>query len=223
MASIPFSLDTAKKALRDEGFVDLRDLKVGQHIWEFEQKGFPFFTKDGLDFLQQRVLGNPDIRSIVEWFFEDKRCILAHCLRWGALPGHIECFLAGGRDAGRRVLMVQLLAKGSRVDYYASSHLKSLPTENGPRSTHELSPAALQQEGCKVHDGNFSAGGLVILDARLGRETRAGYAITVTFMIEDLVTGLPKMVLPNLPGLKEKVAEMESEKIGVNFAFGNVS
>ncbi|RSL60292.1 hypothetical protein CEP53_005473 [Fusarium sp. AF-6] len=223
MASISFSLDTAKKALLNEGFVDLRDLKVGQHIWEFEQKGFPFFTKDGLDFLQQRVLGNPDIRSIVEWFFEDKRCILAHCLRWGASPGHIESFLAGGEDAGRRALMVQLLAKGSRVDYYACSHLKALPTEKGPRSTHELSPDALREEGCEVRDGNFSAGGLVIVDARLGREIKAGYSITVTFMTEDLATGLPKMALPNLVALREKVAEMESQKIGVNFTFRSVS
>jgi hypothetical protein len=61
----------------------------------------------------------------------------------------------------------------------------------------------------------------VILDARLGREIWGGYAITIIFVTEDLVTGLPKMILPNLPGLKAKVAsmQMQSEKIGVNFAF----
>ena len=61
----------------------------------------------------------------------------------------------------------------------------------------------------------------VILDARLGREILEGYAITVIFMTEELLarSKVPKMLLPNLPGLKEKVADMQSEKIRLNFEF----
>ncbi|KAK0629982.1 hypothetical protein B0T17DRAFT_205849 [Bombardia bombarda] len=219
MESTTFPLDIAKGSLLEEGFVDLRDPKVGEHVWEFERKEFPFHTEEGMDFLHQHILGNPGIRSIVEWFFGDKRCILAHCLRYGPLPGHIECFLTGGKDAGRRALMFHLLAKGSRVDYYAYSHLHAFTTEKGGRSTHEMSRSALRDAGCEVRHKDFTIGGSVILDARLGLEIGAGYAITVVFVTEDLVAGLPKMSLPNLPGLKEKVAGMQSKKIGLNFVF----
>lgn len=99
------------------------------------------------------------IRSIVEWFFGGNRCILAHCLRYGALPGHIECFLTGGQQAGRRILMVHLLAKGSCVDFYAYSHLHAFSAKKGDRSTHELSRTMLRRAGCEVREKNYSVGG----------------------------------------------------------------
>lgn len=55
--------DSVKKALLEEGFTDLSDSKVGEHVWEFEQKRFPFYTKDGMDFLMQHILGDPVSRS----------------------------------------------------------------------------------------------------------------------------------------------------------------
>lgn len=58
MEATTCSLSIEKKALLQEGFIDLGDLKVGDHVWEFEQKQFPFYTEDGLDFLQQHILGN---------------------------------------------------------------------------------------------------------------------------------------------------------------------
>lgn len=61
----------------------------------------------------------------------------------------------------------------------------------------------------------------MILDARLGREICKGYAITVIFMTEELLARfkIPKMPLPNLPGLKDKVADMESARVRLNFEF----
>ena len=59
----------------------------------------------------------------------------------------------------------------------------------------------------------------VILDARLGFEIRQGYAITFMFATDDVLAAWPKMILPNLRMLIEKVADMESPKIGVNFEF----
>jgi hypothetical protein len=222
MESTTISLDFAKKSLLEEGFVDLCDTKVGEHVWEFEQKEFPFYTEDGMDFIMRHILGNPVIRSIVEWFFGDKGCVLAHCLRYGALPGHIESFL-GGRDAGRDALVVHLLAKSSQVDYYAKSHLHVFPAEKGARFTREPPRSALQEAGCEAHNKNFNIGGSVILDARLSREIWGGYAITAIFVTEALVTRfkLPQMTLPNLPGLRNKVADMQeqSKNIRLNFAF----
>lgn len=95
----------------------------------------------------------------MEWFFGGKGCVLAHCLRYGAFPGHIESFL-GGRDAGRSALIVHLLAKGSGVDYYAKSHLHLFPAERGARLTRELSRTALQKAGCEANNKDFGAGGL---------------------------------------------------------------
>ncbi|SCV61233.1 uncharacterized protein FFFS_15802 [Fusarium fujikuroi] len=184
------SLDIEKEALLLEGFVDLGDPEVGEHVWNFEQDEFPFYTEAGLHLLQKHILGNPGVRPIVEWFFGGNRCILVHCLRYGALPGKIECFLTGGREAGQRVLMVYLLSRGSRVNFYAYSHLQAFPTTKGRRSTHELPPPVLQKAGCEVREKNFHAGGSVIVDARLGREICAGYTITVVFMTEELAAGL---------------------------------
>lgn len=59
MESSTFSLDAEKKALLEEGFADLNDPQVGEHVWVFEQKRFPFYTEDGMDFLTEHVLGNP--------------------------------------------------------------------------------------------------------------------------------------------------------------------
>ena len=95
----------------------------------------------------------------MEWFFGDNTCVLAHCLRYGAFPGHIENFLTGGRNAGRCALMVHLLAEGSRVDYWAHSHLHAFPTEKGDRLTHEMSRSALQEVGSESRNKDFGIGG----------------------------------------------------------------
>jgi hypothetical protein len=93
MESTASPLETAKKTLIEEGFVDLGDSSVGQHVCEFEQKEFPFYTEDGMDFLMQHILTNlvsktkhslatsnilQGIRSIVDWFFGHKGCVLIH-------------------------------------------------------------------------------------------------------------------------------------------------
>jgi hypothetical protein len=167
MDSVTVSLDVAKKAVDEEGFVDLMDLEVGEHILEFEQKGFPFTSA------VQRILSNQVsnaksylatadlvqvIRSIAQWFFGNERCVLVHCLRYGPYPGHIETFL-GGRDAGRRGLTVHLLAKGSEVDYYAKSHLHVFAAQNGARKTRELSRSAVEAAGCEVYKISSDNGG----------------------------------------------------------------
>ncbi len=49
------SLDIATKSLTEEGVFDMGDSEVGEHIREFEKKGFPFYTEEGLDFLIQHI------------------------------------------------------------------------------------------------------------------------------------------------------------------------
>lgn len=56
MASPIYSVGVAKECIFDKGFLDEKDLVVGDGISEMERRGFDFFTKYGLEFLEQHVL-----------------------------------------------------------------------------------------------------------------------------------------------------------------------
>ncbi len=62
----------------------------------------------------------------------------------------------------------------------------------------------------------------VVLDSRVGFEMQEGYPIIFAFGAEDVVKNWVKMILPKLDGLPQKVANMESPKIGLNFEFEEV-
>lgn len=68
----------------------------------------------------------------------------------------------------------------------------------------------------KKHDD----GGLTILDARLQFVIEEGFAIAFEFATPEVIETWPKMYLPDIPELKQKVADMGSSKIRTNFAFG---
>ncbi|PVH69048.1 hypothetical protein DL98DRAFT_506210 [Cadophora sp. DSE1049] len=218
MASTEFSLEAANKSLSEEGFFALEDSVVGEGILEMEKRGFEYFSEYGLDFCKQHVL-NERIIPIVESFFGDESCVLGHWLRYKAHPGHILCFRRGGPKAGRRTVVVHLLPKESRVRYYGGSHRHELPTTEGKRLLYEVSESALAVVGCQSEEKGFPDGGLVIFDARISFEIKQGYAITFEFATADVVEKWEKMNLPDTPGLAQKVADMESSKIRMNFAF----
>ncbi|KAK1754138.1 hypothetical protein QBC47DRAFT_385845 [Echria macrotheca] len=219
-----FSLEVAKKSLDEEGFIRLNDLELGNDISQMQQRGFPFWSEDGLDFCRKHVLADERIRSILKsWFGE--RCILVHWLRYTANPGHVICFRRGGPEAGRRRLMVHLMARGSQVVYWSRSHLQKLLWLETEYRYYEIPAPTLVNAGLKGEDLEFKDSHLrAIVDARLGLELKQGYAIAFVFATEDALNRLPPMFLPNLPTLKQKVRdEMESPDIGVNFAFGKTA
>ncbi|KAG4425785.1 hypothetical protein IFR04_000992 [Cadophora malorum] len=220
-----YSVEAVTEALFKDGFLVQKDSAVGDGIQEIEKKGFEFFSENGLDFCQQYVL-NTRILSIVESFFGNETCILAHCLRYIAYPGHISCFRRGGPKAGRRALAVHLLAKGSRVGYYSGSHNHDLPTTKGIRFLNEISQSALDEVGCQCEEKAFPDGGLTIFDARIGFELKEGYAITFEFATADVIKTWPKIVLPSSPELIQKVGDMERDletrrpqRVRTNFVF----
>jgi len=220
MASTTFSIEDAKKSILEEGFFDLNDSVVGKPIQEMEQEGFPFFTEYGLDFCKKYVLDDTRIKDVLEFFFEKRnRCILGHWLRYKRYPNHIVCFRKGGPNAGRGTLLVHLWAEGSQVDYYGGSHLHDLPVEEGERSLYEILPSALVEVGCKATPKKFKEGGLVVLDSRIGYEIKEGYVIAFEFATEDLIKSWKKMILPDSRTLRDKVTNMGSERIGINFVF----
>lgn len=59
----------------------------------------------------------------------------------------------------------------------------------------------------------------MIRDPRLYIESQVGFAITFIFAREEALVDWPKFLLLDLPGMRERVANMESTRIGVNFAF----
>merc|ERR1712093_113440 len=191
MESAISSVEAAKETLFKHGSLDRKDPTVGDGIQEIEKKGFEsfFFSEYGLEFCQQYVL-NTHILSIV-------------------------CFRKGGPKAGRRVLAVHLLAKGSRVSYCGGSHEQFLPTTEGRRFLNEISQSALDEVGCQCEEKTFPDGGLTIFDARIGFELKEGYATTFEFATADVIkNGIktwPKMVLPSSPELIQKVGDMERD------------
>jgi hypothetical protein len=60
MAATESSSDAAAvKSLREEGFVDLHDLKVGEHVLEMQQNRFDFLSLYGLEYCNLHIIGNP--------------------------------------------------------------------------------------------------------------------------------------------------------------------
>ena len=170
--------EVTEKSLFDDGFIDLHDSGVGEHISELERKGFPYFTEYGLDFCKTEVLDNQvlthrgeyessgsrliqRLRSILHTYFK-RRCTLGHWLRYKAEPA-IECFIRGGRKAGQCALAVHLLAKGSAIEYWPGSHLHDFPTTKNGRSMYETSEAALQDACLRLRSEQFNNGGMYVV------------------------------------------------------------
>jgi len=153
----------------------------------------------------------------VKSFFSDETCFLVHGLRYKAYPDHISCFRKGGREAGRRVLAVHLLAKGSRVSYWGGSHQHALPTIVGSRLLFEISPSALTIAGCKCEEKEYPNGGLTIFDARVSFELKGGFALTYEFATTNEAELWPKISVPSLPELLQKKEEIEDDLKSRNF------
>jgi hypothetical protein len=56
MASTIYTVEAAKETLFEQGFLDWKDLAVGDGITEIEKRGFEFLSEYGLEFCKQYVL-----------------------------------------------------------------------------------------------------------------------------------------------------------------------
>ncbi|KAG6368736.1 hypothetical protein INS49_002950 [Diaporthe citri] len=75
----------AERALADDGFLELDAPKIGESILELERRRFPLASKHGLDFIQQHVLDDKRITSIIDSVFPNG-CVIRHFLRYQAYP-----------------------------------------------------------------------------------------------------------------------------------------
>lgn len=154
--------------------------------------------------------------------------------------------MKGGPKAGRLALMVHVLTRGSRVEYYRGSHVHELRTIEGQRGLYEVDALEVADlelwvagderltEGGKYDitsfgDSMFLTHCRVVLDGRLCFQIAQLYTITFIFTTEALAMTLPKMSLPNSDELVLKISDIEkflqeiaaSENIniGLNFRF----
>lgn len=68
--------------------------------------------------------------------------------------------MQGGQKAGRCAVMVHLLSKGSRVNYFLGSHLLELPATKGRRLLWETALSALTDAGHVASEKTFEQGGM---------------------------------------------------------------
>ncbi|RSL40390.1 hypothetical protein CEP51_016705, partial [Fusarium floridanum] len=205
MASTVSSPDQVKQRFLKDGFVILDDSSTGEHMTQMQQRGFPYLTEWGLEFLEQHVLSD---KHINESFLG--KCVLVHWLRQRPYPEHILCYTKGGPTAGRRSHHVHLIAEGSIVNYRNGSLFRYLQGTEGKRSINEIPSQAYDDVGCPGETKEFPNGGKVILDSRVGFELIQGYVLVHEFAREDLVEDWVKMEVPS--ALKAKAHSLESEK-----------
>ncbi|KAH8747969.1 hypothetical protein F5883DRAFT_653375 [Diaporthe sp. PMI_573] len=129
-----------------------------------------------------------------------------------------DIWRAGGGDAGRRVLVVQLWDIGSTGVYYAGSHRHALATANAANGLFETPLAALKNAGCSEGTTvNFEHGGLTIQDARTAFRIIQGMLNATVFTTEDVAKMWPEMVFPNTQDVRQKVREIrDAPADGVN-------
>ncbi|KAF5020567.1 hypothetical protein F66182_7399 [Fusarium sp. NRRL 66182] len=213
--SAMFSPENAEKALFEKGYVDWKDSSIGDLVSQLEGRRFAFLSRWGLNYCDDNVFNDARLKQIIEEIFGP--CVLGHWLRYSALPDNIECYWNGGSDAGLRVLAVQHLRQGSKVEFFPGSHLKDLTTTNGARRLHETSRDDLINAGCHPVTEDYPEGGLIIRDARLFTSIKEGYAITWLFGKDDALSSWPKIALPNVPDLIRMIVRMETSHIRINF------
>ncbi|KAH7108935.1 hypothetical protein B0J13DRAFT_320697 [Dactylonectria estremocensis] len=210
-----FSLEDTKRALSEDGYVEWKDKNLGELVSQLEERRFAFLSRWGLNYCDDHVFNDTRCKETIGKIFGP--CILGHWLRYIALPNNIECYWNGGSDAGLRVLAVQHLRKGSKVEFFPDSHLHDLPTTNGVRRLHETTRDDLIKAGCRSVVEDYPDGGLIIRDARLFAAIKEGYAITWLFGKDDALSSWPKIALPNVPDLIRMIVRMETSDIRINF------
>ncbi|KAH7137577.1 hypothetical protein EDB81DRAFT_655809 [Dactylonectria macrodidyma] len=218
------SLEDAQRALREDGFIDLQDTRIGEYVQQMELRKFPFFSKWGLESCKTYVFDD-EVRRIPKLLVNLLGpCRLGHWLRYKAEPNHVEALITGGREAGLGALGIHQIAKGSRITFYPGSHLVDLPTkktEETKRGLHETTDAALREAGCEPVEKEFPDGGLIIRAGRLYVSLKEGYVITIVFATKQVLASWPEIELPPIAELIRNVIKLETEKIQVNFAIGN--
>ncbi|KAH7363615.1 hypothetical protein B0T11DRAFT_95239 [Plectosphaerella cucumerina] len=203
------------KELDTAGFSCLPDAGIGDLVSKLGHGGFHFWSEDGLSYYENNISKHQLISSVVEKVLG--ACKLMHWVRYSGLPDHIECFRSGGP---RRQLIIQHWESGGEAIFYSGSHHGvhcSTESKASIRKLHESNREDLLRAGCQPVHKTFPHGCLVIRDGRLYVEHKAGSAITFVFATDDAMTDIPKIMLPALPRLIERLEEIQTERMKINY------
>ncbi|KAI9770957.1 MAG: hypothetical protein M1840_002661 [Geoglossum simile] len=229
--SVPSTQDV-KEAIEKDGFYYHLDPTIGNQVNEFAEEGYPFLTEKGLDFIKCHTLDDKvNQYTPLHYYFgltiSQHVCeVLESVFLWSGLgfcqkydrhPGRTFSF-ANYTGTRVRALMVQLWSTGSQAVFYKGSHLQSLEKID-TNGLLEIPHEYLHKDAIERTEVEMKNGALVILDDRLGFTIVQGFAITFGFAVEEELNIYAKIRLPNLPGLKKRVASMTSKSIGTNFEF----
>ncbi|KAK4107107.1 hypothetical protein N656DRAFT_720756 [Canariomyces notabilis] len=208
--------EDARKSILEDGFFLVRDPQIGERVKEMEGKGFPYASEYGLDFCKVNVLDDR-VRTILESFFDWSGLGLYRT--FGRDPDHNFLFM-NRATTEMQVLVVQLWSNGSRVRFWGRSQLHALNGIAAANGLLEVPSGRLEGLGLQPTEVVLERGGLALLDARLAFNIIEGFAITFAFATQEELRTWSKMRIPKqIDRLDQKMAEMESKHIGVNFAF----
>ncbi|KAK4132082.1 hypothetical protein BT67DRAFT_444200 [Trichocladium antarcticum] len=183
-----------------------------------ERKDFPYASEYGLDFCKVNVLDDVRVRAILESFFEWSGLGLYRT--FGRAPEHNFLFM-NKATTEMQVVVVQLWSSGSRVRFWGGSQLHALNGIAAANGLLEVPSERLEGLGLQPTEVVLERGGLALLDARLAFNIIEGFAITFAFATQEELQTWSKMRIPRQTDrLAQKMAEMGSKHIGVNFAFG---
>ncbi|RMI99801.1 hypothetical protein CDV36_015937 [Fusarium kuroshium] len=146
----------AKEHLYRDGFFELDDSSIGDHISELQRRGFPFHSEWALDWTKSHILDDLAVREINKDILGD--CSLVHLLPQQPYPGHIFRYVPV-RSAPLFSHLVLLCSKGSRLRLRAGSPRHSLEGKLGRRSIYEIQAEVYDKAGCPAVLIEFPAGG----------------------------------------------------------------
>lgn len=243
-----FPTPAEEDSLRSEGFIVVQDETIGAKVKGMRQKRFPIRFADGLTFCKQCVLDDTVRVFLLLWnladFIQRVRSVLEKSFDWcglgiyrvfGSDPTHVYVFMTCP-NVDLPSLNIQLWEAGSEIEYYAGSQSLELNTFDSSTGLLEVPFAHLSKtkpETVELEQGGMYARNIasnivhkisdewhrVIADTRLAFRIVKGLAIMFVFATREELLGWAKMVLPKNRGLEKMVAEMDTSKIGVNFAF----
>ncbi|KAK1657748.1 hypothetical protein BDP55DRAFT_566587 [Colletotrichum godetiae] len=205
-----------RRAFTEAAFLYANDASVGQRVKEFQQRGFPIESADGLDFCKQNVFEDQRVRLVLEALFP--WCAVGIYEVYRSSPECIYGYMTG-LNSELKAAVVRLQSPGSSVVVLDGSH--RLPIRGFVASNGLLEIPYAPLRNCKEIEIDMAEGGLIIHDARLQIRSMKGYSVQLCFATEDEIQGWPRKKFPDSQALKQQAIAMETPTMGVNFVFGD--
>ncbi|KAH7111259.1 hypothetical protein B0J11DRAFT_447619 [Dendryphion nanum] len=207
------ALEGAETSVLDDGFFLMTDQVIGRRVSGFSKKDHPFQTEEGLDICRMSC-------------FEDKATYRSN-------PSTVFAFLtnpstesnipSGYTNQGKdkvKILLVQLFEMESTVIFYKRSHLYPLKTKDAGIGLFDVNlENMLGRKDIKPFEVKMEGGGFAIIDGRLAFKLIQGRSIIAGFASEGELRSWVKMKFPKTESVMQKIDEMVSETLGINYEF----